>query len=113
MSVYNEPETYAFQDRDGHDGKVFETSSRQSDFLIIECEDRLRTSLVQEECEFAYYVIDGSGYFKLDGVDQEVNKGDLVVVPAGTQYTFGGLLKMLLVNTPKWSEAQEKVSHES
>lgn len=28
-------------------------------------------------------------------------------------YTFGRLLKMLLVSTPKWSESQEKVIYES
>ncbi len=107
--VYHEPDEYGFKDRDGHDGKFFGTNSDKTQHLIIECRDKLKVALTQSETEFNYYVIEGNGYFILNGDKQDVAKGDLVVVPPGTKYTFGGQLKMLLINTPKWSAEQEEV----
>lgn len=107
--VYHEPEEYGFKDRDGHDGKFFGTSSDKTQHLIIECKDKLTVALTQNEAEFNYYVLEGSGYFVLNNDKQDVSKGDLIVVPPGTKYTFGGQLRMLLINTPKWSADQEKV----
>ena len=75
--------------------------------MIIECSDKLTVSLTQQKTEFNYFVIEGTGYFVLNGNRHEVSKSDLVVIPAGTKYTFGGSLKMLLINTPKWSAEQE------
>ena len=107
--VYHEPAEYGFKDRDGHDGKFFGTESPRTQHLIIECSDRLTVQLIQKEAEFNYYVIEGNGYFVLNGNKQKVAKGDLIVVAPGTRYTFGGKLKMLLINTPKWSAEQETV----
>jgi len=39
----------------------------------------------------------------------EIKKSDLIVIPPGTKYTFGGKLKMLLINTPHRDEAKEEV----
>lgn len=107
--IYHEPDEYGFKDRDGHDGKFFGTNSDTTQHLIIECKDKLAVALTQRKAEFNYYVIEGTGYFILNDDKQTVTKGDLVVVPPGTKYTFGGQLKMLLINTPKWSADQETV----
>lgn len=107
--VYHEPDEYGFKDRDGHDGKFFGTSSNKTQHLIIESKDKLAVELTQNKAEFDYYVIEGRGYFVINGDKQDVTKGDLIVVPPGTRYTFGGQLKMLLINTPKWSADQEVV----
>jgi len=106
--IFHEPEGYGFKDRDGHDGKFFGTGSPTTQHMIIECTNKLTVSLTQLKTEFNYYVIEGSGYFELNGIRHEVSKSDLVVIPPGTKYTFGGGLKMLLINTPKWSADQEK-----
>lgn len=111
--VYHEPAEYLFRDRDGHDGKTFGTDSPTTQHLIIECRDRLTVSMRQNACEFSYYVIEGNGYFMLDGEKRDVNRGDLVLVSPGTKYSFGGNLRMLLINTPRWNEEQEEVFHEN
>jgi mannose-6-phosphate isomerase-like protein (cupin superfamily) len=105
--VFEEPEEYTFKDRNGHSGKIFLTNSDQSDHLIIECSDKLTVALTQQKSEFNYYVIEGEGYFILNGDKQKVSKGNLIVIPPGTKYNFGGKLKMLLINTPPWSPDQE------
>lgn len=107
--VFNEPKEYSFKDTNGHRGKRYRTSSPITEHLIIECDDKLTVSQLQREVEFDYYVLQGSGYFVLDGDKHYVNPGDLVIIPPGTKYTFGGKLKMLLINTPHWSAEQQKV----
>lgn len=107
--VFREPAEYGFQDRNGHSGKFFNASSQQAGHLIIECQNKLTVSLIEHEVEFTYYILDGSGYFVCDGEKQEVRKGDLVVIPAGTKFTFGGQLKMHLMTTPRFWPEQEEI----
>lgn len=109
--IYHEPSEYGFKDVNGHDGKFFGTDSRTS-HLIIECKDKLTVSLIQNKVEFNYYILEGEGYFILEDKKQTVNKGDLVVIPPGTKYSFGGKLKMHLINTPHWSQEQETIIQE-
>ncbi len=106
--VFHEPTDYGFRGKDGHDGKFFNTGSPSTQHMIVECRDKLTVSLTQQKTEFCYYVLEGNGYFVLNGNKQIVTKGDLIVLPPGTKYTFGGNLKMLLGNTPLWSAEQEK-----
>lgn len=111
--IYNEPADYAFRDVNGHHGKRFGTNSPKTNHLIIECDDKLSVSLVQNACEFDYYILEGDGFFIFDGESQSVKPGDLVVIPPGTQYSFGGRLKMLLINTPPWTQEQEVIIREN
>jgi len=111
--IFHEPAEYTFRDIYGHHGKVFGTESPTTEHLIIECENELTVSLKQRTCEYNYYILEGEGHFILNDAEQPVVRGDLVVVPPGTKYRFGGKLKMLLINTPHWSQEQEEVIDES
>lgn len=110
--IFHEPEEYGFKDRDGHDGKFFNTDSPRTNHLIIECEQKLDVSLIQQESEFDYYILEGEGYFILNDEKQVTSKGDLVVIPPGTKYTFGGKLKMLLISTPHWNAEQQRTFYD-
>ncbi len=107
--IFPEPSEYGFRNVNGHDGKFFGTKSPRTNHLIIECHDKLTVSLIQSESEFNYYILKGAGYFMLNEEKQVVKEGDLVVIPPGVKYSFGGELKMFLVNTPHWSQAQEMI----
>ncbi|MBL8121954.1 hypothetical protein JNM87_04375 [Candidatus Saccharibacteria bacterium] len=109
--VVHEPAEYSFRDVNGHHGKLLAKSAYKS-HLIIECDEKLTVSLCQNEVEFSYYILEGDGYFILNGEREKVAPGDLVVVPVGTVYTFGGKLRMLLVNAPHWSPEQEDIIYE-
>lgn len=107
--VYSEPTEYGFKDRDGHHGKFFGTDSLTTNHLIIECDEKLTVALIEDKVEFNYYVIKGSGYFIINDKEIPVKQGELIVIPPGTKYSFGGKLKMLLISTPRWSEDQETI----
>ncbi len=107
--VYHEPAEYTFENVNGHSGKVLSTSRPTTEHLIITCDKELTVSLIQHESEFNYYILEGTGFFAFDDAKQDVQAGDLVVIPPNTKYTFAGKLKMLLINTPHWSKEQEEI----
>ncbi len=112
--IFNEPKDYAFQDRNGHSGKVYKTCSKHTDYLIIECQEKLTCSFVERVSERSYVVLEGKGYFLFNNEEkQAVAQGDIVVIPAGTRYSFGGTLKMLLLDVPRWSNDQEEIYPEA
>lgn len=110
MHVIPEPAEATF-DRVGVTGKLFpaQTVTDKANVLIIETETGHETTIIEHECDFIYYVLDGDGYFEINGTREACSTGDLVVIPAGAKFTYKGKLRMLLVNTPAWTEEQEEV----
>ncbi len=90
-------------------GKLFPTESLADrvEFLMIRTEEGHETTIVQRDCDFAYYVLSGAGHFVIDGHEEPCTGGDLVVIPHGRVFTYRGRLQMLLVVTPPWRAAQE------
>lgn len=86
--IFHEPDDYGFKDRDGHDGKFFDTGSPRTQHMIIECKDKLTVSLTQWEIEFNYYVIEGAGYFVINNVKTMVVKGACPQPPTATSWVF-------------------------
>lgn len=107
--IFHEPTDYGFRDVNGHHGKFFGTDSPRTNHLIIECDGNLTVSLIQHQSEFNYYVLEGNGSFTINDETQPVQASDLIVIPPGTKYTFSGKMKMLLINTPHWSQEQEEI----
>ena len=51
-----------------------------------------------------YYVIEGEGTIRLDGVEQPVHKGSLVHIPPGILHGAKGRMKVLVVGIPDISD---------
>ena len=109
MFVIKEPDNFDF-DKIGHKGKIFPMAvlTRKTQVVLIEVESKLGATIRQGECDFCYYVLEGNGYFEINDAKETCVKGDLVVIPAGNKFTFGGKMKMLLNCTPPWSQSQEE-----
>ena len=56
----------------------------------------------------SYFVVDGEGTFMLDGEPQAVNKGDLVVIPAGSQYEYQGTMTLFEFNVSPGNSFRDK-----
>jgi uncharacterized cupin superfamily protein len=57
-----------------------------------------------------YYILDGDGWFQLDEdpVDR-VKAGDLVLVPRGAAYSWGGYMTYVLINGPAFSVGDDEL----
>lgn len=56
---------------------------------------------------YQWFIVEGAGVYVIDGSKYEVTQGDLVVVPPKHKMYYYGKMKMVLVTTPKYSEANE------
>lgn len=106
--IFHLPENYSFE-KSGHKGKIFPSKelTDKVEFEIIETDTGHDNTIIQRECLFSYYILEGSGAFEIDGKIEKCRAGDLVIVPAGTPFTYSGKLKMLLVCSPWWFPEQE------
>lgn len=103
------PSTYSFE-KVGIKGKKFSVAdvTQKTGICQIETEVGHETTIIEHECDFIYYVLEGEGYFVIDNQSENCIKGDLVVVPAGTKFRYVGNLKMLLITTPAFYPEQEE-----
>jgi mannose-6-phosphate isomerase-like protein (cupin superfamily) len=110
MHIIKEPVEYSF-DTAGQKGKVFPINHlvKKTQIVYIEMEKKLDATLIEYECDFIYYVLEGKGYFLINDKKEKCKKGDLVVIPAGTKFTYVGKIKLLLVTTPPYSPKQEEI----
>lgn len=56
-----------------------------------------------------YYVISGKGKFKINDNIYEVEKNDIIEIPANTKFIFAGEMKLLLIMNPKFDKTTEIV----
>lgn len=109
FNVLKEPEQYTFQ-KFGIRGKAFPSWGLNSDvqFYIIDTDTGHETTVIEHESDFAFYILNGEGDFIIDDVTEHAVVGDLVVVSAGSKFTYKGQLRMFVTVNPPWLENQEE-----
>ena len=109
MYVTHEPVDLSF-DKVGIKGKIFPVDNLTKDIEFVRIDTVIghATKIIEHESTFCYYVLEGNGYFEIDGEKEACSKGDLVVIPPGHAFIYKGNLKLLLVDTPPWREEQEE-----
>lgn len=107
--IFHLPEGYSFE-KVGIKGKIFDSRglSDKVEFSLIETKQGHETKIIEKECIFSYYILEGEGSFDIDGQKEKCRQGDLVMIPKGIPFQYFGKLKMLLVSTPWWYPEQEE-----
>lgn len=109
MPVVKAPKGFQI-DKVGIRGKLFPTRTliNSSEFIIMTVDSGHATTIVERVSDFIYYILSGKGFFIVNGAKETCSRGDLVVIPAGSSFTYKGKLQMLLICTPPWKEEQEQ-----
>ncbi|MFS8130923.1 MAG: hypothetical protein ACMG57_03005 [Candidatus Dojkabacteria bacterium] len=108
MNIFKEPTEPTFN-KAGIVGRIFANIPIEStEFIIIETEEGHETTIIEHEVDFNYYILEGSGFFEINNIKQECEKGNLIVIPKGSKFTYKGKLRMLLVCTPPFYPEQEE-----
>lgn len=109
MHVLKVPKTFSF-DKVGIKGKIFpvDALTDKTSTVLIETKHGHETTLIEHKSDFIYYILEGKGYFLINDMKEACKQGDLVVIPAGTKFTYKGKLKVLLFCTPPWESEQEE-----
>ena len=61
------------------------------------------TFMVSRKITRVYYVLEGSGYFTIDGCRYDVSSGMLVEAPPKVEYCYSGRMKLVVFASPAWS----------
>jgi mannose-6-phosphate isomerase-like protein (cupin superfamily) len=109
MHVLKTPNDFTFE-RVGIKGKVFPVKdlTGKSGIIYIETEIGHETTIVNHVCDVYYYILEGTGYFEINNNKEPFSKGDLVVIPAESIFTYKGNGKMLRMTTPAFYPEQEE-----
>ncbi|MDD3191082.1 MAG: hypothetical protein PHI66_05360 [Candidatus Pacebacteria bacterium] len=85
--VFHSPDDYSFE-KVGIKGKIFDTKflSDEIEFSVIEVEKGHETKIIEKECIFSYFILEGYGSFEIEGVAEKCTKGDLVLIPRNTVF---------------------------
>jgi|GEM_PF-1137345 len=67
--------------------------------------DGKNKNIINTKSDAVYFVIEGEGFFNIDGEEVEVNRGDLIFIPKGSSYFDKGSLKMLAINNPRYEQS--------
>ena len=109
MYVFKEPKEISFE-KAGIKGKIFpiDNLTKKIQYFLVETDKGHETTIIEHDCDFIYYILEGKGYFKINNVKEACEKGNLVVIPADLPFTYKGKLKMMVTSTPPWKEEQEE-----
>lgn len=107
--ILKQPKDYSFE-KVGIKGKKFSVAeiTQKAGICLIETEKGHETTLIEHECDFIYFILEGKGYFEINDCKEDCVKGDLIIVPAGSKFRYVGKLKMLLITTPAFYPEQEE-----
>lgn len=94
----------------GIKGKRFSVAdlTTKTNVCLIETESGHETTIIEHKCDFIYYVLEGEGYFEINGQKENFIKEDLIVIPTESKFTYKGKCKMLLITTPAFYPEQEE-----
>jgi mannose-6-phosphate isomerase-like protein (cupin superfamily) len=56
---------------------------------------------------FLFYIIEGHGKWFIDGKEQSVETGDVVIIPQNIKFYYKGKFKQICVTAPAWEEEYE------
>jgi len=109
MYVFKEPSEFAFM-KVGIRGKKFIINQlvKNAGIVLIQTEKGHETTIIEHESDFIYYVLQGKGYFEINNTKENFSKGNLVVVPPGSKFTYKSKAKLLLITAPPFRPEQEE-----
>lgn len=90
--------------QNGINGYNFDISNKNISINIIDSykgHEKYCTNIVSSHI---YYVLEGSGKFKINGGLYDVKNGDIIEIPKNTEFVYIGKMKLLLIMNPAFDE---------
>lgn len=97
--IKNIPETASFS-QDGMDGYSFNLNNKNISIDVIESYKGHERYCTNKVSTHIYYVLQGSGTFKIDGELYDVKSGDIIEIPNNTEFVYAGKMKLFLIMNP-------------
>jgi mannose-6-phosphate isomerase-like protein (cupin superfamily) len=87
-------------EREGFTGRIFvdKTEKRGFNAMQIDVDGSHPEKEIKAGNTRAYYVAEGSGFFKLNGQERKVKDGDYIEISEGGRYSYRGKMRLFEVN---------------
>lgn len=110
--IKKKPSNPSFSQK-GFDGYNYEINNSEISITyedVFEGHDKYCTNT---KSTHFYYVISGSGKFKISEEIHDVEEGDVVEIPANTAFVFSGKMRLLLIMNPCFVPENDIVGKEN
>ena len=97
--IKNVPQSPSFS-QDGMNGYSFNIDNKNVSIDMIESYKGHEKYCTNKVNSHIYYVLEGSGSFKIDGDLYDVKNGDIIEIPNNTEFVYAGKMKLLLIMNP-------------
>ncbi len=103
------PERPSFSQK-GLDGFKFPLSCKDIEIYFVDVKEGHDNYIISKKITHIYYVLEGSGFFEIEGIRHDARQGTLIEVPPNVEYTYSGRMKLLLVMSPPWFKDNEIIT---
>ena len=97
----------------GLDGYKFPLANREVEIYFVDVKKGHDTYIISKKITHIYYILEGSGFFDIDGKRIDVKTGMLIEVPPNVEYTYSGKMKLLLIMNPPWFKGNEIITRKN
>ncbi len=81
--------------------------NRRLEILFADVEKGHDTFMISRKITRIYYVVEGNGFFTIDGEKLDVYSGMLLEVPPKVEYSYSGNMKLIIISNPPWHEGND------
>jgi mannose-6-phosphate isomerase-like protein (cupin superfamily) len=94
----------------GFRGFKFPLKNKKIQIAFVESEKGHDTFIISKDITHIYYILDGKGFFNIEGKRYDVEPGMLIEVPPKIEFSYSGKMKILLIMNPPFYEGHEKIT---
>ena len=94
----------------GLDGYKFPLSNEEVEVGFVDVKKGHDNYIISKKITHIYYILEGKGFFDIEGVRHDVKPGMLIEIPPNVEYAYSGKMKLLLIMNPPWFEGNEIIT---
>jgi mannose-6-phosphate isomerase-like protein (cupin superfamily) len=112
MKIIRKNETKIFKNSEVCTAFEYEMGDKDINGAVIELSGRYpdKGQTVNEVCKEMAYVVKGSGKLVVEGIENQLAEGDLVLILPGEKFFWQGKMTLFVPCTPAWYPAQHKIT---
>ena len=100
-------ETPSFTQK-GLKGFRFPIKNEKVEIYFVDVEKGHDTFIISKEITHTYYILEGKGFFVIEGERYDAEPGMIIEVPPKLEYTYSGKMKLILIMNPPWFKGNDE-----
>lgn len=107
--IRKKPDKPSFSQK-GLDGYTFPLNNENLEVNFVDVKRGHDNYIISKKITHIYYILEGEGFFDIDGEKIQVKPRMMVEVPPNIEYAYSGEMKILLIMNPPWFKENEIIT---